>query len=100
MPRTPFDRYTYASHALHYTLLVIAKDDARLVWRMVVLFHGMDYSQEIAVLDFDQRPNRQQMTRRVKDAWHAWLSQRQDDISNIALEGSVEYDDDIHESFW
>lgn len=99
MPRTAFDRYTYASYALRYTLLVMAKDNTRLKWRMVVQFHGMEYSQEIAVLDFDQRPNRQQMTRRVKGAWRAWLSQRQNDISNIALEGSVEYDDDIHVGF-
>lgn len=99
MPRTSFDRYTYASYALRYTLLVMAKDDTRLVWRMVVQFHGMEYSQEIAVLTFDQRPGRQQMTRRVKDAWHAWLSQRQNDIPSIVLDGSVEYDDDIHGAF-
>ena len=93
MPQTPFDKYVYRS-SLGYTLTIMAKNDARLEWRMVVYFHGMEFSQEVTTFTFDQRPNRRQMTKRVKEAWRAWLAKRHHDCINIDLVGSVEYDDE------
>ena len=90
---TAFDKYTYTSHALQYTLMVMAKNDERLEWRMMLWLHGTEWMQEVATFTFDQRPNRRQMTKRVKEAWRAWLAKRHHDCATIELVGSVEYDD-------
>jgi len=91
---TAFDKYTYTSQALQYTLMVMAKNDARLEWRMMLWLHGTEWTQEITTFTFDQRPNRRQITKKVKEAWRAWLAKRHHDCINIDLVGSVEYDDE------
>ena len=92
--KTPFDMYTYNSMEFGYKILVLATDDTRLVWTVRLHLHGTEWTQVIKRLTFEKRPNKREMTKKVKEAWRGWLAQRHHDCATIELEGSVQYDDE------